>query len=266
EAGLGLDKEAMMKGAIKDSVPLTKVLPEASSLVSLTPRSSVVPPDLSFSPIADTSVGDVSFKVTPAQHADMDRTRAPRFPVKHPRSTRKIQEWHLKVYKPVIFVGDSNLARIPQFYNPSVQVDSFPGANFLHISKVLQKLTPNPNTQKVILALGINNKDQLFRQTSKKQLQELWRSAATAFPNATVYTPVIHFSDLLPASQQENLRKLNEFIYSQEQLLSKGLTFVPTPRRVVPGKGHSYGEEICPLICQHLHGTMGGGGVGCLAR
>ncbi|KAK2819975.1 hypothetical protein Q7C36_021621 [Tachysurus vachellii] len=30
EAGLGLDKEAMMKGAIKDSVPLTKVLPEAS--------------------------------------------------------------------------------------------------------------------------------------------------------------------------------------------------------------------------------------------
>ncbi|KAK2868137.1 hypothetical protein Q7C36_000008 [Tachysurus vachellii] len=158
EASSGLDKEAMMKG----------VLPEASSLVSLSPRSSVVPLDLSFSSVADTSVRDVSFKVTPAQHADIDRTRAPHFPVKHPRSTRKIQEWHLKVYKPVIFVGDSNLARIPQFYNPSVQVDSFPGANFLHISKVLQKLTPNPNTQKVILALGINNKDQLFQKTSKK--------------------------------------------------------------------------------------------------
>lgn len=198
---------------------MTKVLSEASSF--LTPSSSR--PSVSPLRLSDISVNDAPLRAASTQQAEMvlERAGSPRFPVKHPRSTRKIQDWHLKVHKPIVFIGDSNLARIPQFYNPLVQIDSFPGANFLHIAKVLQKLTPNPNTQKVILALGINNKEQLVQQTSKKQLQELWRSAATAFPNAMVYTPVIHFSDLLPASQQKNLKKLNEFICTSTKFLTE---------------------------------------------
>lgn len=44
---------------------------------------------------------------------------------------------------------------------------------------------------------------------------ELWRSAAAAFPNATVYTLVIHISDLLPVAQQQNLKQINTYITPQ---------------------------------------------------
>lgn len=89
--------------------------------------------------LTDVSIGserDTLFRLVPAQHAEVgsERTGTLRFPVKHSRSTRKIQDWHLKVHKPIVFIGDSNLARIPQFHNPLVQFDSFPGANFLHIA------------------------------------------------------------------------------------------------------------------------------------
>lgn len=74
-------------------------------------------------------------------------------------------------------------------------------------------LSTNSNILTVISSLGINVKEQLLQQTSKKQLQELWRSAAAAFLYATVYSPVIHFSDLLLVSQQQNLQQINMYIY-----------------------------------------------------
>lgn len=142
------------------------------------------------------------------------------FPTKHARSNRKIQDWELKIHKPIVIIGDSNLARIPHFRNPSIQIDSFPGANCLHIARVLQKLSPNENTQKVILSVGLNNREQLFQQTAKKQLQEMWRAATIACPNATIYTPIIHFSDRLPLSQQKTLKLLNAFICDVAKFLN----------------------------------------------
>lgn len=141
-------------------------------------------------------------------------------PTRHPRLTRKILEWQIQIWKPIVFIREPNWSRISHFYNPSVQVDSFPGANFLHIAMVLQKLSPNPNTQKMVLSLDINNKEQLFQQTSRKQLQELWRSAATAFPDAANYTPVINFSNLLPVTQQQNLRQIKNYITTYVRMVN----------------------------------------------
>lgn len=149
------------------------------------------------------------------------QTSTLRVPNRHINTNRKISDWSLEVTKPILFIGDSNLSRIPHYSDDSVQVDSFPGANFMHIAKVLQKLDPNPNTQKVILSLGINNRDQKFECTTKKQLQELWRVAASTFPNATIYTPLVNFSDLLPQHQQENLKKLNAFLSTHVNYLQE---------------------------------------------
>lgn len=113
-----------------------------------------------------------------------------------------IQE-QIEVVKPVVFTGVSNLACISDFDHKDVQIDSFPGANVLHISKVLQKRTPNPNVQKGVLYLGINNKEQLFDRTVKKQLQDLLRIVEEMFPNVIIYTPFINFSVLLPDLQQK---------------------------------------------------------------
>ncbi|XP_053089523.1 uncharacterized protein LOC117596787 [Pangasianodon hypophthalmus] len=155
------------------------------------------------------SLSPSSFSLTPLHVEHPDRVepqiktcevRNHWVPTRHPNTTRKIADWTLEVKKPVLFIGDSNLSRIPYFSDENVQVDSYPGANFLHIAKVLQKLTPNPNTQKVVLSLGINNREQTFESP-------------------------------------------------QEDLLSKGLTFIPTPC----GSRNRYGEEICSSLREHLY-------------
>ncbi|MGL5128560.1 MAG: hypothetical protein ACRC7D_10460, partial [Aeromonas popoffii] len=79
---------------------------------------------------------------------------------RHPNTSRKMLTWQMSVKKPIILMGDSNLSRIPYMVNSQVQVDSFPGAKFLHVANVLQKLTPNLQVQKVVLSVGINNREQ----------------------------------------------------------------------------------------------------------
>lgn len=76
----------------------------------------------------------------------------------------------------------------------------------------------------LVLAVGLNSKEQLFQQASKKQLQEMWRVVMVAFPNALVYTPVIHFSSRLPLAQKKNLNKLNRLICNNTRFLNEILS------------------------------------------
>jgi len=136
-----------------------------------------------------------------------------REPLRHPNTNRKIHEWNLKVVKPILIIGDSNLARIPYFWDPRVQVDSFPGANFYHLRGILEKLEPHQNVERVILSAGLNNclSGQLS-STIWKQLQQLLKTCETVFPNAELYLPVINFSDRLSKEAQSLLRLLNQSI------------------------------------------------------
>ncbi|MGL5802378.1 MAG: hypothetical protein ACRCX7_07285, partial [Cetobacterium sp.] len=70
-------------------------------------------------------------------------------PYRHINTERKAIDWSINIHKPIVFIGDSNLSRIPKIGNREVQVDSFPGANFRHISIILEKLSTHPHTQKV---------------------------------------------------------------------------------------------------------------------
>lgn len=85
------------------------------------------------------------FRLTPVSDSTLHQTSSLgplQVSTKHPRSDRKNQEWSIRVHNPIVFIGDSNLARLPHFQNPLVQVDSFPGANCLHIARILQKNFP----------------------------------------------------------------------------------------------------------------------------
>lgn len=136
-------------------------------------------------------------------------------PTRHPNTSRKYTGWSITITKPIVFIGDSNLSRIPNFTHPDIQIDSYPGAKFIHIDKILQKLDPDPHTQKLIISAGINNREQHPTRTAMKQLQGLWRTAKIKFPNASIYTVVINFSDRLPKEEKENLKVLNEYILSR---------------------------------------------------
>ena len=143
-------------------------------------------------------------------------------PHTHPRTFRKIQDWSLEVRKSTLFVGDSNLSRIPSFTDPDIQVDSYPGATFHHITAILKKLQPQTDTQHVILSFGLNNCLSEHEQTTiLKQLQQMVKTGHTTFPNATIYIPVINFSNRLNRQQQALLTTLNNTITSKYTFLAE---------------------------------------------
>ncbi|XP_052338573.1 uncharacterized protein LOC118372502 [Oncorhynchus keta] len=134
------------------------------------------------------------------------------YPTCHSRTERKINDWSIEITKPVVFIGDSNLARIPSFTDTNTQIDSFPGATFRHIAGVIGKLGKQENTQKVVLSVGLVNGLNQQYSTAVKQLQQLLNKTTEVFPHAQVYVPIIHFSDELSWEKQNVLNQLNQYI------------------------------------------------------
>lgn len=96
--------------------------------------------------------------------------------------------------KPILFIGDSNLSRIPTFTDPNIQVDSFPGAQFHHLTEVIGKLEPQGKVKTVVLAVGLNNGLRgTATLTNIKQLNRLVIRARFTFPNATLHIPIIQY-------------------------------------------------------------------------
>lgn len=143
-------------------------------------------------------------------------------PTVHPRTTRKLQDWQIIVEKPVLILGDSNLARIPVFTDTRLQIDSFPGATCSHITALLRKLRMQPQVERVILSIGLNN---CLREqspaTSWKQFMQLIATANTVFPMASIHVPLIHYSDKLPINQQDQIKDLNNKIRNKFDYLSR---------------------------------------------
>lgn len=128
------------------------------------------------------------------------------------REARRIQDWIFKGNAPILFLGDSNLNRIPPHTHKNIQIDSYPGAKFYHFIKVCEKSPVNPDTKIVVFSVGVNNRELDPIKTSNKQLRSLYRQAHITFPNAAIYVAAINFSLNLPEQQQTNLREINDHI------------------------------------------------------
>lgn len=188
-------------------IRMTEGVKETESHVKAGSESSSFKTDPRLGPVvssSDSSEDDLT-----------DQVIALNKPYRHINTDRKGVDWSINIHKPIVFIGDSNLSRVSEIRDRNMQVDSFPGANFLHIQKVLQKQRPHTHTQKIILAVGLNNRAQHPQKTAIKQLQGMWRAAREVFPKATVYTPIIQFSDFLPFQEQQNLKAINKYIISQ---------------------------------------------------
>ena len=156
-----------------------------------------------------------------------------REPRVHPRTTRKLKAWTLTVTKPVLIIGDSNLARIPPFTDPNVQIDSYPGAQIHHITELIRKIPTTPAASEVILSVGLNNGLRTLQPlTNDKQLQQLFSIARSRFPQARVRFPVINFSNRLEREQKQVLEQLNRSIIKRNAYLPEinSLLFQVSPR------------------------------------
>lgn len=127
---------------------------------------------------------------------------------RHDPTEHKVRDWTICSIMPVVFIGDSNLGRIPPHTHIDVQIDSYPGANFSHITQILDKSPINPHTQIVVLSLGFNNREQGGKRAAA-QFDALLTKATERYPQASIYFPGIHFSRYLSRSQQDTLRYIN---------------------------------------------------------
>lgn len=75
----------------------------------------------------------------------------------HPHTHRTVQDWQLQIEKANIIIGDSNLACIPVFTDSKFQIESFPGATWMHITALLCKLSLQQQVERIILSVGLNN-------------------------------------------------------------------------------------------------------------
>lgn len=180
-----------------DEIPSRAETPQETQLISL----------------LDENEEDLSSLPPPLLESSPERTLTPRFrPVRHLSTTKKMVEWGLTVRKKWVILGDSNLARIPEYQIENLQIDSYPGGTFRHAEAILSKAHVTTEVEKIILAFGINHKAQKAKETSIKQLQHAVKRAQEQFPRARVWIPVINFSRTLKREEQGALEALNRYI------------------------------------------------------
>ncbi len=124
-----------------------------------------------------------------------------RFQVRrHINTQRKLTDWNLAVHKKWIIIGDSNLSRIPDFFNKDLQIESFPGGHFRHGQALMEKTCPPSDliVEKVVLSFGMNSRGNKSKETTVKNLQGAIRSTKRKFPYAEIWIPLLNFSTDLP--------------------------------------------------------------------
>ncbi|MGL5757935.1 hypothetical protein [Plesiomonas sp.] len=153
-------------------------------------------------------------------------------PTRHLLTQRKMVDWGLTVRKKWCIVGDSNLSRIPAHNNKDIQIDSYPGATFRHAEAFISKAITQTTVEVVILAFGINHRVQKRKETGVKELQRALKATKEKFPHASIWIPLINYSETLPVEQQVILRELNAHI-------KRNMPFLPA----LPGTKFQVGAD-----------------------
>lgn len=141
---------------------------------------------------------------------------------RHPTTQRKLTEWSFVARKKILIIGDSNLSQFPDFFNPNLQVECFPGSHFRHAQALMEKMDPPLDlvVEKIVLSFGINSRINKCKETTIKNVQAALRSTKKRFPYADIWIPLVNFSAALPQDEQENLQTLNDH-------LERNMPFIP---------------------------------------
>lgn len=133
-------------------------------------------------------------------------------PNRHINTKRKLTDWNLKISKKFVIIGDSNLARFPASNCPDLQVESYPGAKIHHAGTLIEKATLETVPEKMIVAFGLNNRQQRYRMSATTELQKAHSIIKKRMPGTEILFPLINFSRTLPHGEQGILEHLNTHI------------------------------------------------------
>ncbi|XP_032423882.1 serine/arginine repetitive matrix protein 1-like [Xiphophorus hellerii] len=121
----------------------------------------------------------------------------------------KNRNWSLDLTKKYVILGDSNVARFPASDNPDLQVVSFPGARWRHLTHLFARAPVMNQVERMILSLGINHRAQRDKRAAVREMKTALRTARIKCPNAEIFVPAINFSLALPVQEQMTLTHIN---------------------------------------------------------
>lgn len=135
--------------------------------------------------------------------------------IRHDPRGDKYANWSLSPSRPIQILGDSNISRLPPFNDARIQVDAYHGAKLAHATNILSNHTPiSPQVSQVILAFGLNNREDTNHSRLQAQVSALVRKARRTFPNARLHIPLVNYNRSLPVSQIQNIKHLNGSIFA----------------------------------------------------
>lgn len=106
----------------------------------------------------------------------------------------KLKNWSLQLKRPILILGDSNMARLPRAGDQRIQVVCYLGASWFHTHEIIRNKTPTSNwVTMVILSFGINDRAYGSTGLVEKWIKKTLGAAEYNFLNAQILIPVISF-------------------------------------------------------------------------
>ena len=131
-------------------------------------------------------------------------------------SERKIAAWKL-VLKPstsMVFLGDSNLSKVPKVTREDVEVHSFPGAKCWHLTKLLERFDASryPQLKDVIISVGLNDclSETTLRSKRNASFHECMLQASSTFPDQRVFFQPVYGTIALDLTFLKGIQAFNE--------------------------------------------------------
>ncbi len=122
--------------------------------------------------------------------------------------------WKLETENsPTLVLGDSNLARITRCRSDQVEIVSYPGSKFLHLTKMFGSSEQRSGVKNLILNVGINEKANKVLETSFPSFRRMMSAARKAFHDARIFfAPVQWDRSRISEFESRNLEFLNKLI------------------------------------------------------
>lgn len=131
----------------------------------------------------------------------------------------KMTDWQIQIQNDphTLVLGTSNLNRITTQPSRNIEIHSYPGGRFSHMSNMLSKFKPEARPQNVIIAMGINDSNSKEYLASIKQ--EISKTAALAkerFPASNVFLAEVNYSHMADSRLKARTEQINSCIREQK--------------------------------------------------
>ena len=111
----------------------------------------------------------------------------------------------------ILIIGAGNVSSISRSPEKDVQIESFPGARFQHVTDMLKHNTKTSKSPKyIIFNVGFSDRSSDPTKTSCRNLVTMMTWVRTRFPSIKILLAEINYSAMLPQAEQSNINRINK--------------------------------------------------------